>query len=36
MNSKEECIDSIDCILQAEDMVWQQAVLNRVPIVQIS
>jgi len=36
VNGKEERIDSIDCILLAEDMVWQQAVVNRLPIVQIS
>lgn len=36
MNSKEECVDSVDCILLAKDKVWQQAVVNRVPVVQIS
>lgn len=35
-NSTEECIDGIDCILLAENRVWQQAVLKRVPNVQIS
>jgi len=35
VKGKEKCTDSIDCILLAEDMVWQQAVVNRVPIVQI-